>query len=192
MIGSNMPRAPSAESCAQAPIAGRLVIPCHHRASERLSLILRSMPFSRTYHISQNSEVSARLYKQNECCLPIGFAPIYHIEQTPKGFRHCLRIVPDPATAPLIVEAFRLVAQKRSSLRAVHRAMVERGLTAKNGTPISRISLYYVLRNPIYAGYKRMGLELRPTNLEPLINPELFDAAQEAFERRDARKRSNR
>lgn len=117
--------------------------------------------------------------------------------RAPLGYRNdrdTRTIVPDPATAPLVVYAFERYATGLVSLSDLATELNERGLRSRNGSPVYPSALHKMLSNPIYTGRIRYKGVIYPGAHEPLIAPGLFDAVQEAFApnrtRNNAQKRS--
>jgi DNA invertase Pin-like site-specific DNA recombinase len=92
-------------------------------------------------------------------------------------------IVPS-ATAPLITEAFELVATGRYSTEAIRLQMLEKGLVSKRGLPIHRGHFFKLLRNPLYKGTIKKFGETRPGLYEPLVSEELFNRVQNVLKGR--------
>ena len=61
----------------------------------------------------------------------------------------------DPIRAPLVRELFEHYLTGNFSIRSLHEAMVERGLTTRGNHPISKRTVEDVLRNPFYCGLMR-------------------------------------
>jgi site-specific DNA recombinase len=91
-------------------------------------------------------------------------------------------IVPDPERAPLILEGFRLIGIEGYSKIAALETITQKGLTTRDGKPVSAQSFDEILVNPIYAGWVtlRSDPELEPVRgLHKAIVPqELFDRVQ--------------
>lgn len=88
-------------------------------------------------------------------------------------------LVPDPARAPAVREAFELCARGIVGAALLQR-MRELGLTTPKGHPISRARLYQLLRAPVYAGIVRIakwGHEHRG-DFEALVSPDVFGRVQ--------------
>ncbi|MCB9947265.1 MAG: recombinase family protein [Rhodospirillaceae bacterium] len=78
----------------------------------------------------------------------------------------------DPIHAPLVLELLRRYLSGDYSIRTLHQAMVERGLTTRGNRPISKRAVERILQNPFYCGMMRNGRtgELFPGVHEPLIS----------------------
>jgi site-specific DNA recombinase len=110
--------------------------------------------------------------------------------RAPIGYRNVVvgtrrTVEVDPSTAPLIVEAFRMAAQRKSSLRKILAALQPRGLVGRSDRPMEVSTLQAILINPFYAGFIRhQGQRYRGTH-QPLISRTLFDRVhRRLFQRR--------
>jgi len=91
-------------------------------------------------------------------------------------------LVVDPAKAPLVRLAFERYATGSVSLSQLSRELFELGLTSRVGRRISPGALHVILRNPIYTGRIRYKERIVPGNHAPIVDQELFDRVQAAFE----------
>ena len=108
---------------------------------------------------------------------PVGYRNVRNGE----GRRSESVIVPDPAMAPLVQQAFELYASGECPLTELHTEMVRRGMRTFRGGAITRSQLARMLRNPTYIGIvKWADLTVQGTH-EPLVSQELFDRVQEVF-----------
>ena len=85
------------------------------------------------------------------------------------------QIVPDPVTAPLVAEAFRLFAAgvKEKDLVEYFR---EHGVVGQRGGAVSKSVVHRMLRNRRYLGeFEVQGV---PLEVEPLVDAELFETVQ--------------
>ncbi len=132
-------------------------------------------------HYSRNlrEEVKKGIYGR----LKQGFypfrAPIGYLDQgsaKPK--------VPDPMTAPLIREVFRLYQSGQYSLPLLAREMHGRGLRNIGGTQVTINGLATILRNPFYIGVMRIvkNGQSFPGNHEALVTAEVFKSVQELLD----------
>jgi site-specific DNA recombinase len=110
----------------------------------------------------------------------------------PLGYRNAIienrrTIEVDPVMAPLVIEAFHLAAQRKSSLRKILSELGPRGLIGRGGKPMGVSSLQAVLTNPFYAGLIRhQGSVYRGTH-KPLVSRSLFDRVHQTMFRRRCR-----
>ncbi len=89
-------------------------------------------------------------------------------------------IVHDPQRAPLIHRAFEMVSTGSYTESDVLRTVTLEGLTRKSGKPLSKQTLYALLRNPVYAGWivsRKTGLQSKGLH-RPIVEQALFDAEQ--------------
>ncbi len=85
----------------------------------------------------------------------------------------------EETTAPLVREAFRLAALRKSTLRNVVARLSAMGLVSKRGTPLSATALWRVLTNPFYCGTIRYAGETLQGAHRPLVTQAEFDQVQE-------------
>ena len=81
----------------------------------------------------------------------------------------------DPVMAPVVQEAFRLVAERGSSLQKATEVLVSRGLVSRTGRPVSTAALRKILTNPFYFGMIRYKGVLYSGKHEALVSRSLFD-----------------
>lgn len=110
-----------------------------------------------------------------------GRAPVGY-RNVPVGHRHTIEV--DQRLAPLIIEAFRLAAQHKSSIRKVLAELTPRGLVGKEGKPMGVSGLQFVLANPFYAGLIRHAGALHRGAHQPLVSRSLFNRVQQRLFRR--------
>jgi site-specific DNA recombinase len=112
--------------------------------------------------------------------------------QAPLGYQNVVvgtqrTVEVDPSSAPLIMEAFRLAAQRKSSLRKIIAVLQPRGLVGRSGKPMGVSSLQAILTNPFYAGLIRHQGNLYRGTHQPLISRTLFGRVQRSLSRRRCR-----
>ncbi len=90
---------------------------------------------------------------------------------------------PDPATAPLVEEVFKLYATGTCSLKAVANKVSDDGLRTKNGNRMKANFLYTILKDPFYYGDFWWGGKLYKGIHQPLITKEIYDKVQAAFKK---------
>ena len=93
-------------------------------------------------------------------------------------------IVPDPAKAPLVKQAFERYATGEYTLIELRREMNAAGLRGIRNNVMSLSRYQYFLKNPFYYGVFQLSGELHEGSHEPLISKALFDSVQEAMVRR--------
>lgn len=113
----------------------------------------------------------------------------YYVGFAPTGYRNVrdgasVRLDPDPVLGPLVGEAFRLISERRSSIRQVLEELTPKGLVSRTGKPLGVSALAGILRNPIYAGMIRFKGELYRGNHEALVSRTLFERAGRSLRRR--------
>jgi site-specific DNA recombinase len=92
-------------------------------------------------------------------------------------------IAPNP-TAPLVREAFELVAKRYYSTEIIRQMMKEKGLVGRKGDAVNKAYFFRLLRNPVYKGVLTQFGSTIKSSYEPLISEALFDDVQSALKRR--------
>ncbi len=89
-------------------------------------------------------------------------------------------IKPDPATAPLVREAFELFAAGRHTKIQVLTIVTDKGLRTKRGRTLTAQTFDAMLRKPIYAGWVySSGVPERVRGLhDPIISQETYEGVQ--------------
>lgn len=82
-------------------------------------------------------------------------------------------------------EIFDLYVNKQYSLDRIHKLLMERGYKNKNGDWAHRNSLNRTLRMQLYTGKIVYAGSVYDGRHEPIISPEVFEAAQARLERRE-------
>jgi DNA invertase Pin-like site-specific DNA recombinase len=98
----------------------------------------------------------------------------------PVGYRDCGKGKPktlDPVRAPLVKAGFDLYATGTYTLDTLREELARRGLTNRNGTPLSRDGIWLMLTNPFYIGIMRLKKsgETFPGLHEPLVAAHVFE-----------------
>lgn len=107
---------------------------------------------------------------------PIGFESF--------GERGSKNLMPHSFEAPLLREAFNLVAKGIYSLGYLEKEFYNKGLRTKRGKKISKAHWYYILNNPVYYGYFYHNKEFYKGTYEPIVSQALFEAVQKALQDR--------
>ena len=111
-------------------------------------------------------------------------APLGFLNGNTKGGEPSL--LPDPVRAPLIRQAFELVASGSHSARETLRKVTALGLVSKKGQPLTPQTFGPLLRNPMYAGYLNapgFGTTGVRGDFQALVPEVLFRRAQAVLER---------
>lgn len=92
----------------------------------------------------------------------------------------------DPKKGPLVREAFDLFATGRYTIETLLEEMTRRGLTNRNGAPVSKDGLWLILRNPFYIGilFIRRTREQFPGIHIPLVSTSVFERVQAVLDGR--------
>jgi site-specific DNA recombinase len=102
--------------------------------------------------------------------------------RSPLGYRTVNgEIEPDPKTAPLIAEGFRLYACGTHSMREVLRRINAQGLKGRHGKPLSAETFRNMLRNAFYAGWVVVPTwDVATRGLhQPIVEQDVWDRVQE-------------
>lgn len=107
--------------------------------------------------------------------------------KAPVGYVHVRSggrtMLPDPQRAPLVRQAFELVASGLHTRAQVHELVTARGLTSPRGNPLSRSRFDGMLRNPLYISriiVPKWSIDTRG-NFPPLVTEEIFWRVQAYF-----------
>ena len=109
--------------------------------------------------------------------------PLGYVQQ---GSKRESRLVFDSARAPLVRQAFELIATGLHSQREVLDQVTTLGLRTRLGQPVPMQTFHSMLRNPLYAGWivvKTWNARVRG-NFEPIVDETLFLIAQEFLDGR--------
>ncbi len=80
--------------------------------------------------------------------------------------------------APLVLEAFEMIAERLYSTEVVRLLMAEKGLADRIGNPINHAYFYRLLRNPLYKGViEKFGMTVQGT-FEAILPVDLFETVQ--------------
>lgn len=110
-------------------------------------------------------------------------APLGYVQQ---GSKRESRLVFDPVRAPLIRQAFEMIANGLHTQREVLDRVTTLGLRTRLGVPVPMQTFHAMLRNEIYAGWivvKTWNARVRG-NFEPIVDEALFRIAQEFLDGR--------
>jgi len=95
---------------------------------------------------------------------------------------HYHNIALDEERAPLILQVAEAAASGRYDLDSLWKfARNDLGLTSRADNPISKSTLYDMLRNPMYKGYYKHGGTWHVGDYPHIISPDLYDRVQVAM-----------
>ena len=109
-----------------------------------------------------------------------GIAPLGYLNEY-KGNKGEQKVFLDPERAPLIREAFRLVAKKEYSGRELHIWLKKSGFRTRQGKPIAYSALYRMLKDPYYCGkfeYPKGSGSWYKVGHESIVDDKLFEEVQ--------------
>ncbi len=110
-----------------------------------------------------------------------GVAPFGYRKEHDETF---LRL--DPVTAPIVVAIFTRYVQTRDGARAIAAWLDSEGIHTRNGAHWATSGVLDLIRRRTYVGEVSFRGDWRPGTHEPIIECELFDAAQAILDGRTA------
>ena len=129
------------------------------------------------YYSAELAEKVSRGHKENALKAKFNGGPV------PLGYRidsqHHYQI--DPATAPVVQEAFQRYAAGES-IRSIIESLNARGIRNSRGNPFTKNSFQTLLKNRRYLGEYRYKDTVIPNAIPAIIAPECFDAVQRRCE----------
>lgn len=103
-------------------------------------------------------------------------------EAVPFGYaRYAGVLKPATEEATIVRKIFELYADGRS-LSEIARWLDVRGVKPPRGARWHRSTLRYMLRNPVYAGLRKRGERVRPSDHPAIIDPRLYHRVQELMD----------
>lgn len=111
-------------------------------------------------------------------------APLGYINGNPKVGEPSLQF--DSIRAPLVRQAFEMVASGRTSIREALRTVTAAGLGSKAGKPLTPQAFGTILRNPIYSGVvQSAGLDVGEVrgDFRPIVAADTFHRVQRVLGR---------
>jgi site-specific DNA recombinase len=95
-------------------------------------------------------------------------------------FNRNKQLVLDPERAPLVRQAYELVASGRfATTKAVLQTLTALGLRSAKDQPLTKQTFQRLLTNPVYAGWIVTKALKVNGNFEPIVSQELFDKVQQ-------------
>lgn len=129
------------------------------------------------YYSAELAEKVSRGHKENALKAKFNGGPV------PLGYRidseHRYQI--DPATAPVVQEAFQRYAAGES-IRSIIESLNARGIRNSRGNPFTKNSFQTLLKNRRYLGEYRYKDTVIPDAIPAIIDPDCFDAVQRRCE----------
>ena len=99
----------------------------------------------------------------------------------PLGYINDLRtktVVVDKTQAKIVSQAFELYAQGNSRLEDISTFLAQHNITSRNGKPLKRDRISFILSNPFYVGFFTYAKELYEGKHQPVISKKIFDQVQ--------------
>ena len=116
-----------------------------------------------------------------------GLAPIGYINDA----RTKLVVVHKKRSA-IIRKAFELYAKNESRLEDISRFLAQQGITSKNGKPVKKDRISFILANPFYVGLFRYTKEIYEGKHQPIVSKKMFDKVQEVLKQRGKIRKSSK
>ena len=104
----------------------------------------------------------------------IGKAPLGYVNN-----RQTRNIEPDPVKSKIVQKAFKDFANGNESVETLRYRLSFYGIVNGKGRALAKSSVYWILKNPLYAGLIKYKGEMYKGNFEPLLTTELFEAVQD-------------
>jgi hypothetical protein len=106
----------------------------------------------------------------------------------PYGYTHDGEgLVPATAEAKVVRQIFALYLGG-SSLEEIAQSLNSRGVPAKSGGDWHKSTVDYILRNPLYIGYRRRKGSVKACSHPPLVDPRSFELVQALLRHRRSQK----
>ena len=93
-------------------------------------------------------------------------------------------IEPDPVKSRLVVRAFEEFSTGKHSYESISEFLAEHGVVTKNGTPLAKGVISFMLHNRAYLGFVKHYDEWHDGTFAPILSPDLFEAVQERLRER--------
>lgn len=151
-------------------------------AAERLSVNMLGI-VNQFYSDSLSERIRYRMSAGVQAGRWLWLAPIGYTNVKTNGASE-LKI--DPLRAALVKRAFELTASRNYSLEEVLRRINLLGLKTRRNRELTKQTLSRILRNEIYAGWVVSNGNKVKAIHEPIVTQELFDAAQDALNGKNA------
>src|SRR3989339_110161 len=99
----------------------------------------------------------------------------------PLGYFNDLKtknVAVDKKKAEIVRQMFELYAKGNSRLEDISNFLAQQGITSKNGKPLKRDRISFILSNPFYVGFFRYSKELYEGKHQLVISKKIFDQVQ--------------
>ena len=107
---------------------------------------------------------------------PLGYLNV--VNKNPEGSYDKKIVIPDPATAPFVRQAFKLYATRDYAIYDIRQYLHKNGVTGRKGKPIQYSIVGNMLKNSFYWGWMKHGGHEGMGKHEPLVDKQTFDLVQ--------------
>ncbi len=101
-------------------------------------------------------------------------------------------IEPHPTTSRVVARAFAEYAKGTHTYVSLAQFLADLGVVTRNGTPLAKVSIKKLLTNRAYLGFVKHHGEWFDGNFEPLVSPQLFEAAQRVLKVRECPRKTRK
>ena len=101
-------------------------------------------------------------------------------------------IEPHPTKSRVVVRAFEEYAKGTHTYVSLAQFLADLGVVTRNGTPLAKVSIKKLLTNRAYLGFVKHHGEWFDGNFEPLVSPQLFEAAQKVLKVRECPRKTRK
>ena len=101
-------------------------------------------------------------------------------------------IEPHPTKSRVVARAFEEYAKGTHTYVSLAQFLTDLGVVTRNGTPLAKVSIKKLLTNRAYLGFVKHHGEWFDGNFEPLVSPQLFEAAQKVLKVRECPRKTRK
>ncbi|MBI5005167.1 MAG: recombinase family protein [Candidatus Lloydbacteria bacterium] len=101
-------------------------------------------------------------------------------------------IEPHPTKSRVVVRAFEEYAKGTHTYVSLAQFLADLDVVTRNGTPLAKVSIKKLLTNRAYLGFVKHHGEWFDGNFEPLVSPQLFEAAQKVLKVRECPRKTRK
>jgi len=101
-------------------------------------------------------------------------------------------IEPHSTKSRVVVKAFEEYAKGTHTYISLAQFLADLGVVTRNQTPLAKVSIKKMLTNRAYLGFVKHHGEWFDGNFEPLVSPQLFEAAQKVLKARECPRKTRK